>query len=81
MWFAIAGLGALVISRRRPDLRLPVLGAYLVTAVATAGVLGVHHVPRPTVDEDVVTGPARAAGSFESLAHTTTGKRAWWGTS
>ena len=36
VWFALAGAIALVIARRRPDLRFPVLGGYLVTAVAAA---------------------------------------------
>ena len=73
VWFAVAGVAALVISRRRPDLRLPVLGAYLVTSVAAAGVLAFTTFRDRTVDEDVVTGPARASGMFESLAHDTTG--------
>lgn len=74
VWFAVAGLAALVIARRRPDLRFPVLGGFLVTAVAAAGFLAFTTFRDRTVDEDVATGPARASGAFESLAHETTGR-------
>lgn len=72
-WFGVAGLAALATARRRPDLRFPVLGGYLVTAVAAAGILAFSTFRDRTVDEDVVTGPALASGRFESLAHDTTG--------
>ena len=74
VWFGLAGLAALLVSRRRPELRFPVLGGYLVTAVTVAGILAFTTFRDRAVDEDVATGPARAAGAFESLAHETTGR-------
>ena len=74
IWFAIAGGAALLIARRRPDLRFPVLGGYLVTSVAVAGVLAFTTFRDRTVDEDVVTGPVLAAARFEPLAHPTAGR-------
>ena len=73
LFFIGAGIAAYVIARRRPELRIAVLGAYLVAAVVVGGVLAYGTFVDRTVDEAVASGAARAEASFRSDAHTTTG--------
>jgi len=73
LFFIGAGIAAYVVSRRRPELRIAVLGAYLVAAVAVGGVLAYGTFVDRTVDEAVASGAARVEASFRSDAHTTTG--------
>ena len=80
VWLAAAGLTALAISSRRRELRWPVLGTYVAVAVAVGVWAFSTTFIGNTVDEDVaVAGQGNvelAAGSFESVAHSTTGRAA-----
>ena len=40
LWMALAAVGCALVAWRRPGLRVPVIGAYLVTAVVAGGYLG-----------------------------------------
>ena len=55
LWMGLAGLGCLLLAWRRRDLRLPVLGAYLVTAAVVSVYLGRSMLVDDEVHEDVVT--------------------------
>ena len=72
-WMALAGLACAVVAWRRPDLRLPVLGAFLLTAAAAGAYLGRSQFVDDVVNERVVAvSPAHAllaTGSFEPVAH------------
>lgn len=60
VWFVVVGLAALVVARRRPELRLPVLGTFAVFAVGSLAI-GYWTGFRDTkVDEDVVVATAEA---------------------
>lgn len=73
VFFVAAGGAALFVARRRPELRLAVLGSFLVAAAAVGGYLAYGTFVDRTVEEVVATGPATATGPFRSLAHNTTG--------
>jgi hypothetical protein len=53
-WMALAAAGCLVIAWRRRDLRVPVLGAYLITAAVVGGYLGRSQFLDDEVNEKVV---------------------------
>jgi hypothetical protein len=53
-WMAIAGAGCVLIAWRRRDLRIPVLGAYLLTAAAVGAYLGRSTLIDDEVNERVV---------------------------
>jgi len=53
-WMGAAGLVCLVVALRRRDLRLPLLGAYALVAVAAAGWIGRVELFDKTVNEKVV---------------------------
>lgn len=76
-WMALAGLACAVVAWRRPDLRLPVLGAFLLTALAAGAYLGRSQFVDDVVSERVVAvSPAHvllATGSFEPVAHSASG--------
>jgi hypothetical protein len=88
-WMGVAGLACGLVAWRRPELRLPVLGTYLVVAVAVGGYLGRSQFVDDVVDERVVTvspplaevaegaAPPRnvllAQGSLEPVAHSARG--------
>ena len=59
VWFATAGAACLAIAVRSRGLRVPVLGAYLVTAAVVSVWLGVSTLRDRVVDERVATGPGR----------------------
>jgi hypothetical protein len=89
VWMGIAALGCLIVAWRRPGLRVPVLGAYLLTAVVVGGYLGrstliddevnerVVRVSPPAADEGAAAERARNVllrrGRFEPVAHAVTG--------
>jgi hypothetical protein len=75
-WFALAGAAAVVVGRRRRDLRIPVVGTFLVTAAAVGGFLAWTTLRDKTVDERIATGAPVAAGSFVGVAHPTSGRAA-----
>jgi hypothetical protein len=72
-WMALAGLACALVAWRRPDLRLPVIGAFLLTAAAAGAYLGRSQFVDDVVNERVVAvSPAHAllaTGSFEAVAH------------
>jgi hypothetical protein len=75
-WFALAGAGAVAVGWRRRDLRIPVVGTFVVTAALVGGFLAWTTLRDKTVNERVVTGAPVAAGSFVDIAHPTSGRAA-----
>jgi hypothetical protein len=89
LWMALAAIGCGLVAWRRPGLRVPVIGAYLLTAVVAGGYLGRSTLIDDEVNERVVkvTAPAPtdggararpknvllARGSFEPVAHSAAG--------
>jgi hypothetical protein len=62
-WFVIASVLLGQVTKRRPDLKWPVRGTFLVTAAAAAGVFAWTSLRDDTVHEKVLTGvPAAQAG-------------------
>jgi hypothetical protein len=84
-WIALAGIACALVAWRRPDLRLPVIGAYLLTAVAAGAYLGrsqfvddvvnerVVRVSRAPASEDTLRNVLVAEGSFEPVEHSARG--------
>jgi hypothetical protein len=84
-WMALAGLACALVAWRRRDLRLPVLGAFLLTAAVAGAYLGRSQFVDDVVNERVVTvsrapaadgGPRNvllASGSFEPVEHSAQG--------
>jgi hypothetical protein len=62
VWMGVAAAACLAIAWRRPALRVPVIGAYLLTAIVVGGYLGRSTLIDDEVNERVVrvTPPARA---------------------
>ena len=78
IWFAVAAAACLVIVWRRPGLRVPVLGAYLVTALVAGVYLGRSQLMDDEVNEQVARASASgnelvARGRFEPVAHSVSG--------
>ena len=77
VWMALAAAGCLVVAWRRPGLRAPVIGAYLLTAVVAGGYLGRSMFVDDVVNERVVRVTPRAdlvaRGTFEPVAHSAAG--------
>jgi hypothetical protein len=88
VWMGLAAAGCLLVAWRRASLRVPVLGAYLLTAVLVGGYLGRSTLLDDEVNERVVrvsaTGDAAgmserprnlllARGRFQSVAHSVQG--------
>jgi len=89
LWMALAAVGCGLVAWRRPGLRAPVVGAYLLTAVVAGAWLGRSTLIDDEVNERVVkvTPPAPtrsverarpanvllARGSFEPVAHSAAG--------
>jgi Electron transfer DM13 len=88
-WMAVAGLACLAVAWRWRALRVPVIGAYLVTAAVVGFYLGRSMFLDDEVDESVVmAAPERPAargeerprnvllssGRFQSVAHSATGR-------
>ncbi len=55
-WFALAGAACLAVALKSPAFRVPVLVAYVVTAGAIGGFLGLSMLDERVADERVVTG-------------------------
>ena len=84
-WMALAGLACAFVAWRRPDLRLPVLSAFLLTAAVAGAYLGRSQFVDDVVNERVVTvsrvsppdGGSRnvliAEGAFQPVAHSARG--------
>jgi hypothetical protein len=85
-WVALAGMACVVIAWRRPELRVPVLGAFLVTALVAGAWLGRSQFVDDVVNERVVTAAPSARpdaggagnvlaarGTFEPVAHAARG--------
>ncbi len=60
-WFAIVGIALVAYTRRRPGLRLPLLGAFAVILAGTVAVGYLTGFRDMVVDEDVVVAVARAS--------------------
>jgi hypothetical protein len=86
VWFALSGAACVAIGVRSRRFRLPVVGAYLVTAALVGGYLGLSTVRDRVVHERVVTAAGAAApgqaarrnvqlavGRFRSHEHETSG--------
>jgi Electron transfer DM13 len=89
VWMGVAGLACAAVAWRRPELRLPVLGTYLLVAAAVGVYLGrsqfvddvvnerVVSVSPPVTEEAEEATPPRnvlvAQGSFEPVAHSARG--------
>ena len=73
VFFAVAGVVAILLARRRPELRLALLGTFVAAAAVVGGYLAYTTFVDRTVDEAVARGPARASATFRSLAHDTSG--------
>jgi hypothetical protein len=77
VWMGIAAAACLAIAMRSRGLRLPVIVAYLLTAIAAAGYLGRSQLVDDTVNERVVKVTPRNVllkrGRFESVAHAAEG--------
>jgi hypothetical protein len=83
VWMAIAALGCVLVAWRRRDLRLPLVGAYLLTAAVAGVYLGRSQLFDDRVNERVATvspvTPDRprnvllGRASFEPVAHSASG--------
>src|SRR5512145_2546906 len=69
LWFAVVLAGAVVVWRRRPELRLPVSVVAVGTLVLVGGSLGLASARDVEVNETVATGPAVLQGALSGLAH------------
>lgn len=77
-WMALAAIACGLVAWRRPDLRLPVLGTFVVVAAAAGVYLGRSQFVDDVVDERVarVVEPSNellASGGFEGVAHSARG--------
>lgn len=68
IWFAVIGLAALAYARRRPELRVPILGTYAAIAVASVAIGYITGFRDTEVDEDVVMASERVAESERDSA-------------
>ena len=72
-WMLVALVACVLIARRRPELRAPVIAAFLLTGAVATVFLGRSMFFDDTVDENVATASAPnellSRGSFEPLAH------------
>jgi hypothetical protein len=79
-WLAVAGAAALAIGWRWRSFALPVIGTFVVAAVAIGGLLAWTTLRDTVVNETVAVAGGgnveRAAGEFTGLAHETSGRAA-----
>lgn len=72
-WMLVALIACVQIARKRPELRVPVIAAFLLTGAVAAVYLGRSMFFDDTVDENVAAASAPnellSRGSFEPLAH------------
>lgn len=74
VWMGLAAVGCLLIAVRRRDLRAPVMGAYLLTALVVGGYLGRSQFLDDAVNEKVVV-PSAAPAQADAPAETRAGAR------
>jgi len=72
-WFVVVVVGAAVVWRRWPALRIPVSVVAVATFVLVGGYLGLASVRDVEVSETVAAGPALVEGTFAPRAHPTGG--------
>jgi hypothetical protein len=76
-WMGVAAVACLAVAWRHPGLRVPVIGAYLLTAVVAGGYLGRSTLFDDEVNERVVrVTPANVLlgrGRFQPVAHSASG--------
>lgn len=86
-WFGVVLVGGFLLTRRRTDLRVPLVGSYTIVAIAAAILLGLPMLIDDEVSERVVTGaPANGdaasgnvqvvSGQFTGIAHPGSGTAA-----
>ena len=68
VWMGIAAVGCVLIAWRRPGLRVPVLAAYLLTAVVVGGYLGRSTLLDDEVNERVVSASPPVASEADERA-------------
>ena len=77
VWMAAAGVVCVLVAWRHPQLRLPLLGTYLLVAALAGVYLGRSQLVDDVVDEQVVeaspTTKLLARGDFEAVAHSAQG--------
>jgi hypothetical protein len=77
VWMGIAAVSCALVAWRRPGLRVPVIGAYLLTALVVGAYLGRSMFIDDEVNERVATVTPKnvllARGSFEPVAHAAAG--------
>ena len=77
LWMTLAAVGCVLVAWRRSGLRVPVIGAYLLTAVVAGGYLARFMFVDDVVNERVVRVTPRAdlvaRGTFEPVAHSAAG--------
>ena len=77
LWMLLAAVASGAVAWRRPALRVPVIGAYLLTAVVAGGYLGRSMFVDDVVNERVARVAPRAElvarGTFEPVAHSAAG--------
>jgi hypothetical protein len=73
LFFVLAGAAAVLVGRRRADLRVPVIGTFVLVTVLVGGYLAYGSLVDRTVNEALASGPVAAAGEFRSHAHETSG--------
>jgi Electron transfer DM13 len=73
VFFVLAGAAAVLVGRRWPGFRAPVLGTFVVVTLVVGGYLGYGSLVDRTVNEALASGPVAAAGQFRSHAHGTSG--------
>jgi hypothetical protein len=75
-WFAVLAAIALLVTRSRRGLLVPVGGALAVVAVAMTVFVGLPTLIGNTVDEALATGERAATGQFVAIAHSAEGRAA-----
>src|SRR4051794_24984832 len=75
-WFALSGAACLTIAVKERPLRLPVLGAYALSAAAVGGFLAWTTLRDRVVHERLPVGIELTGGTFESIEHASSGRAA-----
>jgi Electron transfer DM13 len=73
-WFVLSGLACVAVALKRRALRAPVLGAYVLSAVAVGGFLAWTTLRDRVVNERLAVGAPLAQGSFQSIEHGSRGR-------
>jgi hypothetical protein len=75
-WFALSAAACLTIAVKERPLRLPVLGAYALSAAAVGGFLAWTTLRDRVVHERLPVGIELTGGTFESIEHASSGRAA-----